>query len=309
MIYIPTKDCWLHWRNSINLSQFKLNIDMKRKIKIFIGNDLDSAGSLMFMTWVFKETCDIDFTISSIFNIKRDYDNFCRSEKFSEYSKIFILNIIPNFKVGNNVFIFSKSDGLVKKTFRGKIGIESSTTKLLTKYLQDKYDELTKDQKYFLQTVDSFYIDGADKNESMKLNAIFIHGKNKYSEFYDRFFNGIGEYSEAEKNIIKAYVNALKEEFKNLTLHEHNTKKGIYIALVENMAYKHEILDLLFKAHSPKIVFLVDLRNGFISARKCKNANINMTKLCDTIIDGRALACCAGGKYTEKFLEFSREFS
>jgi hypothetical protein len=35
---------------------------------------------------------------------------------------------------------------------------------------------------------------------------------------------------------------------------------------------------------------------------------MDMHKLCDTMIQGRALKNCAGGRYTEKFIDFSKAF-
>jgi len=47
-----------------------------KKIKVFTNNDLDGAGSLMLIQWAFGATCEIDFTVTNVFNIKRDYTNF-----------------------------------------------------------------------------------------------------------------------------------------------------------------------------------------------------------------------------------------
>lgn len=281
---------------------------MKKKIKVFTSNDLDGAGSLMFIKWAFEETCEIDFTISNIFILRRDYEEFCKSDGLEECSKIFILNMIPNFEVNDKVLVFSKTDGTINKTFKGEIGQETSTTGLISKLLKDKHENLSDQRKDFLNIIDKFYIDGGDKKDSMMLNAIFNHGRNKYSAFYDRFYDGIGEYSDEEKRIIKHYIDVLKWVFKKVELYEHHQKKGVYIALVNDMTYKHEILDLLFKKHSPKMIFLVDLDNGFVSVRKNDSLKMDMHKLCDSLIQGRALKNCAGGRYTEKFIDFSKSF-
>lgn len=279
-----------------------------KKIKVFTNNDLDGAGSLMFVKWAFGETCEIDHTISNIFIIRRDYEEFCKTDDSDDYNKIFILNMIPDFEVNDNVLVFSKTDGRLKKTFKGHIGYSNSTTKLLCNFLKDKYEELTDERKNLLKVIDEFYVDGGEKNESIKLNAIFSYGRNKYSTFYERFFDGIGEYSEGEKDIIKHYVDVLKWVFKRVEIFEHNKIKGSYIALIKDMTYKHEVLDFLFKKYSPKIIFLVDLENEFVSVRKDDSLEMDMHKLCDTLIQGRALKNCAGGRYTEKFIDFTKAF-
>ena len=74
------------------------------------------------------------------------------------------------------------------------------------------------------------------------------------------------------------------------------------------MEHKYEILDLLFKKLSTKMIFLVDLEDGLISVRKDPSHKFNMQGLCKSIIEGRALNNCAGGRYTEKFIDFSKAF-
>lgn len=278
-----------------------------KKVKVFTNNDLDGAGSLMLIKWAFEKTCNIDFSISNVFSLKRDYEKFCNSDQYDEYHKIIILNIIPNFEVGDDVLVFSKA-GTRRFIGRGKVAVDTSTTNLLKNFLKSSLKELSAERVNFLEVVDKFYIDGGEKKESIKLNAIFQYGRNKYSEFYKRFFDGIGEYSTEEKREIQAYVGGLKSAYKKLEMFEHHDKKGVYISLVDDMTYKHELLDLLFKKHSPKMIFLVDLNNGFVSVRKDDSLEMDMHKLCNTLIEGRALKNCAGGRYTEKFIDFSKSF-
>ena len=77
-----------------------------KKIKILSNNDLDGAGSLMLMKWVFKDVAEIDYSITNLFKLKRDYEQI----DVDDYSKIFILNMIPDFEVEDNVLVFSKAE-------------------------------------------------------------------------------------------------------------------------------------------------------------------------------------------------------
>ena len=278
-----------------------------KRIKIFTNNDLDGAGSLMLIKWAFGDTCTIDHTISNVFKLQRDYNNFLSSSEYDDYSKIFILNIIPTFSLEDNVLVFSKSDKL-RTEFNGSVDISSSTSKLLRIFFKNQLKTLSLDQNALINNINAFYIDGSVKTEGIRLNAILNYGRNKYSEFYNRFNNGIGEYNTKEKNILKNYSDKLAKTYNTLELFEHNTNSGIFIGLVSDMSHKHEIMDMLFKKHNPKMIFLVDLDNGFISVRKDVSLSMDMGRLCTTFIEGRSLINCAGGRYTEKFLDFSRSF-
>lgn len=278
-----------------------------KKVKVFTNNDLDGAGSLMLIKWAFGDTCDIDYTVSNVFNIRRDYEHFVNGKFADEYSKIFIVNIIPDFKVEDNTVVFSKAERFTL-TFKGKVGRSITSTDLIQRFFKKKLGDLSPEKTKFIETIKEFYVDGGSKKESMKLNAVFNYGRNKFGTFHERFINGLDGYTPDEEDIIKKYSFKLATVYKGIELFEHKQKKGVYIALVSDMICKHEILDLLFKKHSPKIVFLVDLSEGFISVRKDDSVTMDMHKLCDTMIQGRALKNCAGGRYTEKFLDFSRAF-
>ena len=278
-----------------------------KKIKIFTNNDLDGAGSLMLLKWVFDDSAIIDHTVSNVFKLKRDYNNFLSSNEYDDYSKVFILNMIPTFTVEDNTLVFSKSNDKTS-SYKGKVEVSTSTTKLLRIFFKNNLSNLSLEQNALINSINSFYIDGKSKTEGIKLNAILNYGRNKYSDFYTRFDKGIGEYTDVEKTILKNYSDNLVKTYKQLELFEHNTNKGIYIGLIPDMLCKHEILDMLFKKHSPKMIFLVDLENGFISVRKDDSLQMDMSKLCKTFIEGRSLRNCAGGRYTEKFLDFSRSF-
>lgn len=274
-----------------------------KKIKVFTSNDLDGAGSLMLIKWIFGDMCEIDYTITNIFSIKNDYSRL----DDSNYSKVFILNMTPTFEVSDNVLTFTKSDKL-DLSFAGKVNIATSTTDLISHFFAKSLKNLTISQIEFIYTINAFYIDGGHKQDAIKLNAIFSFGRNKYSAFYDRFANGITDYTDREEEIISNYKSELLNTYKHVELFKRKTSKDVYIALVPNMNYKHEILDLLFKKLSPNIVFMADLDSGFISVRKSSKLDIDMNILCDKLIEGRSLRNCAGGKYTERFIDFSKEF-
>ena len=278
-----------------------------KKIKVFTNNDLDGAGALMLIKWVFGSTCTVEHTISNVFRLKRDYEAFLSSNEYDDFDKVIILNIVPSFTLEDNVMVFSKSQ-TSNLTFKGKVDVSVSTTKLIRIFFKKRLKELTLPQNKLINTINSLYIDGGNKKEAIRLNAIFNYGRNKYSEFYTRFEAGLDTYTETEEVIIKNYSDNIVNTYKKVELFEHSTKKGVYIGLIPDMMHKHEILDLLFKKKAPKMIFLVDLENGFISVRKKDSLKMDMHKLCGNLLEGRALRNCAGGRYTEKFLDFSRSF-
>lgn len=257
----------------------------------------------MLIKWAFGDTCEIEHTVSNIFNIKNDYSR-CDDD---DYSKVFILNMIPTFEVGEKVVVFSKAE-TQEFTYKGKVDVSSSTTLLICKFFKKALKDLSSPQVELMRVIDSMYIDGAPKQDAMKLNAIFSYGRNKYGGFHERFLDGLDGYTEREDQIIINYKQALAKSYKAVEVFEHGSNKGVYIALVPDMYHKHEILDLLFKKLSPKIVFLADLANGFVSVRKDDSLDMDMHKICGSLLEGRALKNCAGGRYTEKFMDFSKAF-
>jgi len=274
-----------------------------KKIKVFTNNDLDGAGSLMLIKWAFGELVEIDHSVTNIFNLRREYENFDPDD----YSKVFILNMVPDFEIDEKTMIFSKAESL-EMQYKGKVDVSVTTTDLIQKFFKRSLSNLTEKRQKFVDTIHSLYVDGGSKKEVMKLNAVFSYGRNKLSAFYDRFADGLEDYTDEENTIISHYSKKLAMTYKRLETYEHKRNKGVYIAIVPDMDHKHEILDLLFKKLSPKMVFLVDLHNGFISVRKDDSVTVDMHKLCETMISGRAMKNCAGGRYTEKFLDFSKAF-
>ena len=278
-----------------------------KKVMVFINNDLDGAGSLMVLKWALEGVCDVDYAVSTIFSVNREYNSLVNSARGDDYSKIFILNMVPDFEVLPTTAIFSKGDAVVL-SINGKIGVSSSSTLLLRTFFHNRLTHLTPNQTRLLDVIDDFFTDGDISQDSIKLNAVFSYGRNKFTTFNDRFYEGLSEYTVGEKDIIKYYVQGLIREYKAISLGEHTKHKGMFIVLVSSMRYKHELLDMIFKNNNPNMVFLVDGSGGFVSVRKQDSHNFDMQKLINTFIDGRALVNCAGGRFTEKFIDFTKSF-
>lgn len=278
-----------------------------KKLKVFVNNDLDSAGALMVIKWVFGDKCIIDHSVSNAFNIKGDYERFTHSVVSNSYCKIFIVNLLPDFDLDDNTFVFTKTDRPLFK-YKGKMGHDISTTNLVYKFFTKSLGELSDKQHILLDTINSLYDRSVCNKAGIRLNAVFSFGRNKTGTFYDRFINGLDKYTNEEECIITAYINRLSVTYKKLKLFTHADHKKIYVALVDDMEHKNEILNLLHNKYEPDMVFLVDLDSGYISVRKSHSYKYDMQKLCTTLIEGYACGDTAGGKYTEKFIDFSRAF-
>ena len=277
-----------------------------KKVKVFTNNDLDGAGSLLILKWMIGDKCSIDHSVSNVFNIKGDYNKFIESSLGDEYTKIFILNMIPDFEIDDRTMAFSKA-GEDSIKIKGKMGPSTTTTKLMDNFFS-KTDELSDERREIISAIDEFYTDGVSSRNGMILNSIFSYANNKYSKFHERFNEGIGELSDKEKGIVKNYVTSFVSAYNNVKMVEHSKGNGMFMVLVPDMSHKHELLNKLFDKHQPNMIFLVDAGNGLVSVRKNDSYEFDMNRLCDKLIVGRALINCAGGRFTEKFIDFTQSF-
>jgi len=278
-----------------------------KKIKVFTSNDLDGAGSLLILKWMLGDKCEIEHSVSNIFHIKNDYNMYISDANGDECTKIFILNMIPEFEVDDRTMVFSKASEDSYR-FKGKLGLSTTTTMLMDKFFSNT-DKLSDERREVITAINEFYTDGVTSRTGVTVNALFAYANNKYTKFYERFNDGIGELSDKEMEIVKQYVGSFVKLFKGIEMVEHNKHEGMYMVLIPNMNHKHELLNKIFDKYEPsKMVFLVDAEGGLVSVRKNDSYDFDMGKLCDKLIVGRSLINCAGGRFTDKFIDFTKSF-
>ena len=278
-----------------------------KKVKVFVNKDLDGAGSLLILKWVIGENCTVDHKVSNVFNIDGDYRRFINSPESDEYAKIFILNMIPDFDIDDQTVVFSKATDYSRK-FKGKLGKSTTTTKLMDEFFT-KTDGLSDERREIIKAIDQFFTDGVTSRNGIVMNALFSYANNKYAKFYDRFDEGIGVLSEKEEGVVQNYVSSFVTVFRGIEMVEHTKHEGMFIVIVPDMKHKHELLNKIFDKHHPKkMVFLVDIEQGLVSVRKNDSYDFEMSNLCDKMIVGRSLINCAGGRFTEHFIEFTKMF-
>jgi oligoribonuclease NrnB/cAMP/cGMP phosphodiesterase (DHH superfamily) len=73
--------------------------------------------------------------------------------------------------------------------------------------------------------------------------------------------------------------------------------------------YINDICDHLLKTYNSDIVFFVNTNSSHVSFRKKKTCNVNLAKLAEFLCGGGGHEYAAGGKITEKFMNFSKQLS
>lgn len=260
------------------------------KCKVFVNKNLDGAGCLLILQNVYGDKYDFDITETDVFEFGNTYELFKASSKKLTYKCVFVLNLTVPVKFDPGTIIFNKSSN----------GTGTSTDLI---YGALKHKCTISDQ--IVKTIASFYSQDMNLKDSWKLHAIFCHMESSPIAFCDRFSTQGLKYTKTDENIILQYKKMLETAYQGIEIY---TKGDLLIGLTDKIQLHTPIFKLIFKLHKPKIAFLVDIRSKNTVIRKQPDVNFDLSKFCNSLIDGCAYGDMAGGKITEKFIAFSKEF-
>lgn len=286
-------------------------------IAIWTDNDLDGAGSALALKLIYKhkaksffikETNDFDLVGYIKGWINQNYDSYDRIFITDLYVPDELIEFVDKPKVV--IIDHHKSHIEVKDRYKNAtLCMEEypSCTKLI-------WDKLNKNRAVDNPAIDALFniIDDYDSyqlkyKETLKLNAVYhSFNKPKVDKFIERYEDGFKDFNINEQNAIKLYYNKLKDELSKVTYFTGTLKGYKVISCCASFGI-NEIAHNSLKKFNADIAFIVIPQSESISIRKNKDTcDLNLAKLAELLCDGGGHEYAAGGKITEKFLNFTK---
>lgn len=287
------------------------------KIAIWTDNDLDGAGSALLLNHIYKKSADTLFIKET-----NDYDliGYFKgwvSQYYDDYDRIFITDLyLPDelleFVDREKIVIIDHHETHVNEKHKYKkattcIQVHTSCVKLIREKFSKKLQNLPAELERLIDIVDDYDCYQLKYKESLKLNAVY-HSLNKprVDKFIERFSDGFKDFNAQEQNAIKLYFNKLKDQF-DKTVYFSGSLKGYKVISCCADFGINEIAHSALKRFNADIVFVVIPNTKSVSIRKNKNTcDISLAKLAELLCDGGGHAYAAGGKITDKFLNFTK---
>lgn len=264
-----------------------------KKLKIFVNNNLDGAGSLLCLKWALWGSNELDITECNIFEFPDIYRNFIRSNLI-EYDKVFVLNLFNSNIIEAGTVIFCKS----KDT--------ETTTDICYSAFASKLDKgLLPSQRKLISDISEFYL--KNTSSTWKLLAILDYLDNSVIKFASIFDNGITINAKLEP-IIAEFKNRMQRTVSTMSVYKDKGDRGLYIGLVDDIRANPVIFEIVFRLHRPSIFFMVNLETKDVVIKKDSNSSVNLDRFCGSLIDGVSFCNTAGGKILPKFIDFTKEF-
>lgn len=285
------------------------------RVFIWSDSDLDGAGSILALKWLFeKNGIIVDF--ESVWNgqdlshkFKEWLDN-----NYNRYDKIFIcdlsveenvIEIIDREKVV--VIDHHKTHEELKNHYKNAKTIiyeHTSTSDIIReKFKLD--DKITEAQKQLLIRVDDYDQYALKYPESIRLTAILKKIKSK--KFIESFEEGLRPFTPAEKSIIKLFSSELRNQVDG-TQYFEGTIKGYKAIACYVEKYSSETANIALKRYDADICFAINLRYCSVSLRKQRRCPIKLNLLAEKFCDGGGHEFAAAGKLTDKFAELLKNF-
>jgi hypothetical protein len=284
---------------------------------IWTDISLDGACSYLIFNWIKKSNIDVHST--SISNFRNNFEKWILSGESAKYDKIYILNMdmsqFMDLSDHPHMVIIDRHTShlkCAKKYQHAKVILEnsSSNSKLLLK-LFSKSIKFTPQQLALVALVDDFE-NGCKKTKlSKELNTVYwgLVGK-KPQKFAEEFSEGFNKFSLHHQNII-----SLQER----KLHELIELMDVYVGTMKlnsNISYKvastfsnnmnDDICTFIIEKYNIDIAIIVNTETQNVFFKRSNHCNLPMYKLAKTLCDGGGTEITAGGKITEKFMDFTK---
>ena len=268
-----------------------------KKAKVFVNTNLDGAGCLLLLNWAVGDKYTLDVTETPIFNFPETYETFKSSKVKKQYAAVFVLNLNCGVELAPGTVSISKD---------ASSGTTASFVALnaLSGLLDGK---ISPQKTKLIPIINDFYNESGVVKDSWKLHAIFCSLKHSPKRFMERFIDGFSEYQPEDKPEIQKYKDSIGKTYASMSTFE--SKNGIFIGIANDIEKNVMLLDIVFKIYHPKLFFLVNFETKDVCIRKDPSLELDLNVFCGKLIDGLAFRNKAGGKITEKFVNFSKEFT
>jgi hypothetical protein len=292
----------------------------KKAYHIFTHKDLDGAVSLLTFIW---SRPDANISYEEITNLEIDkiknyinrtinppsvvlLDLPLREEFLPDLDKDFI-TIIDHHERSSALVNKFKSAKVLHKEF-------SSNALLIRKLFQDKFPNLTDNQKKLILFADDYDCFNLKYPESYDLNIIFwFQFRNNFNSFIKYYQNGFIPFTNEQKRLIKETKLKGKEAAESLPVFNFNflidNKERKIVATSSD---KTDILamDYLINKHNPDLFLFINTKTERITLKQNKNQEqfFNLQEFAEKYCDGSGNKFSAVGKITPLFMELTKNF-
>lgn len=299
----------------------------KKKIFVFTDSDLDGASSVLALHWALgAKPGELNFLPTTVSNFRKEFLNWATEDSIENYDTVYFLDIDTSSSID---LIDNKKSVIIDhhethlpfkdkyKNATTNITVTSSCAKLLYVRFKDKLAQITNEQKYLIALANDYDSYQFKLSDSYNLNCAFSNsqkspGKSKAQRFVERFYNGFNGFTAQEQNIIKEYITGRDSAIANSQIYTGSiniSKQNLLIAGTVGTRYVNDVCDFLLKQHKADIVFFVNTNSSHVSFRKNKTCNVNLAKLANLLCEGGGHEYAAGGKITDKFMEFTKQLN
>jgi oligoribonuclease NrnB/cAMP/cGMP phosphodiesterase (DHH superfamily) len=280
------------------------------KVFLWTNNDLDGVGAAILLGNIFQ-----NFEYQSIFfgDFMQKFPDWY-DENRNNYDKIFVVGIPLEQSLINKtddkklIFVSDKKEELT--TVESKLISEDSTScsKMLYKIFKSKFD-FPDGVKKFIAYVNDYNSYELKTKEAKILNGLFRKsGSRKFYNFVNRFWSGIGEFTESEIRLAGSFYKELNAEMENLELFFGSYKDLKVVATFSNFSV-NEIAATIIDHYDADVAIVVNTSSQYVSFRKKKGSAADIKFMAENLCSGGGSDQAAGGKLTQKFLEFTQTLS
>ncbi len=282
---------------------------------------MDGACSYLTTAW-FHPNCEISYTtIRNAGNFREAFLNWLLKHKLSDFDVVYILDLdcydAKDLIDYENVRIFDHHDSHEQKikdngkyeNAKAIVRVYSSCTLLLYKiFSAAKPDiKITKAQKTLIALVDDYDSYSLKTTKSLFLNWVYTSYNNWFQSFIDRFYYGFTGFNHQEASMIKIIKSRIIKSLKTGSYFKgYIGKYSIIATFADNDV--NEIHDAILSKYNTDVSVVVMLKNGRVSWRRNKEANIEINKFAEKFNNGGGHKYAAGGEITDKFMELVKKF-
>lgn len=275
----------------------------------WFNSDLDGVGSAVVLGNLFKK-----FEYRSVFfgDFERQFTEWFEAHG-DDYDKIFVVGMVYDQKMINQLDdskIIFVSDGPEKLNVFDSTWVQEETTsctRLLYNKFKDKVD-YPLDIKKLVAFVDDYNSYTLKTQEAKYLNAIFrkTSGKYKFGTLVRRFWNGYDGMTATEQKVADQFFFEIEEEAANLVLYKGEFK-GFNVLSFFTKKSANEMAAVVLDNYPTDAVMVVNLDTQFVSIRAKKGGKADAKFIAERLCNGGGTKESAGGKITEKFMEFTQQ--
>lgn len=295
---------------------------MPKNYFIISDSDLDGICSYITLSWFLTGEPNVPYKLTTVTDFKRDISEWLKLNKLSDYDKVFILDM----DISNDMELVDKKNVVVidhhrthvpniEKYKKAKTVIKEYTS--ATKLIFDQFKsakELTKEQKLLVALADDYDCYALKVPTSYDLHIVYYQTQNstdksKQQKFIENFGMGFKGFTEFQKNIVKFHHAEVKKiidacEIFGGKMIIHNQEIVVRSTVCERAI--NEVADHLIRNLGADVAIVVNPRSSRVSfRRRAESANIDVSKLAEEYAEGGGHEYAAGGKITEKFMQFT----